>query len=96
MESLATGYQFASNDVPVVFFDIATPKGAFSVSADKYTANDESASPFIAMRNERKSVVSGKSNDAPEDADVSVATVIPSPCFGKALIVADAAASTPE
>ena len=77
-------------------FDIATSDGMPSISADTYAVNDESARPFTAMRNERKSVVSGKSNDAPEDAAESVATVAPFPCFGKALIVAEAAAPAPE
>ena len=37
--------------------------------ADTYAVNDESENPFtVAMRNERKSVVSGKSNVAAEEA----------------------------
>ena len=80
-----------------MLFDIATPDGVPSVPADTYAANDESVRPFaVAMRNERKSVASGKSNDAPEDTAESVATVVPAPCSGRALIVAEAEASAPE
>ena len=48
------------------------------------------------MLNDRKSVVSGKSNDVPEDAAVNVATSTPSPFAGNACTVADAEAPAPE
>ncbi|MBP5510466.1 MAG: hypothetical protein J6Z49_06070 [Kiritimatiellae bacterium] len=81
----------------MMLFEIVTPDGASKASADTYAANDESVRPFIGvMRNERKSVVSGKSNDAAEDTAVNVATVVSPPCFENALTVADAEAPAPE
>ena len=77
-------------------FDIETPDGTSSESDATYAVKDESARPFAAaMRNERNAVDSGKSNYAPEDAAVNVATLTPSAFAGNACTVAEADASAP-
>ena len=70
-------------------FEMTTQVDASSSDGDTYAANDNSERPSsIAMRNERKSVVSGKSNAADDDVELKVA-ICDSPWLDQAKTAAD-------